>query len=145
MIERVTAAQLDLVVPLFDAYRRFYHQASDLAGASAFLHARQSRGESVLFADLDQGQAFGFAQLYPSFSSISLAPIWILNDLFVVPEARNRGIATTLIQTACQHAKSTGAVRVALATGVENYPAQRLYERLGWRRISGFFNYEIDV
>lgn len=145
MIERVTTNQLDSVAPLFDAYRKFYHQESDPARALAFLQARQSRGESVLFADFDQGRAWGFTQLYPSFSSISLAPIWILNDLYVAPESRNRGIATQLIQAACRHAKSTGAVRIALATGVENHTAQRLYERLGWRRVSGFFNYEIDV
>jgi hypothetical protein len=86
---------LDLVAPLFDAYRQFYRQPPDLAAARAYLAERLARGESrVLLALLGAGAGAspaGFAQLYPSFSSLTLRPVWILYDLFVAPAARRRG------------------------------------------------------
>src|SRR5262252_8860136 len=88
---RVTPGQVELVVPLFDAYRRFYGQPPDPDGARRFLAERLGRGESVIYAVVEDGRALGFTQLYPSFSSVSMKPIWILNDLFVTEEARRRG------------------------------------------------------
>ena len=104
---------LEALATLFDGYRQFYEQAPDLDGARAFLAGRLERGESVLFlALLDQdGQEIpaGLAQLYPSFSSASMQRLWILNDLFVAPEARKHGVGRALLQAAREHAESTGA------------------------------------
>ena len=104
---------LEALATLFDGYRQFYEQAPDLDGARAFLAGRLERGESVLFlALLDQnGQEIpaGLAQLYPSFSSASMRRLWILNDLFVAPEARKHGVGRALLQAAREHAESTGA------------------------------------
>jgi GNAT superfamily N-acetyltransferase len=46
------------------------------------------------------GEALGFTQLYPAFASLSLAPSWILNDLYVEPAARGRGVGEALMQAA---------------------------------------------
>jgi ribosomal protein S18 acetylase RimI-like enzyme len=91
---RVSVEEVDRIVPLFDAYRQFYGQTSDPEGARRFLSERLGRGESVIFAVMERGRALGFTQLYPSFSSVSMKPIWILNDLFVVEDARRRGVAS---------------------------------------------------
>jgi len=138
----VTPEQVGLVAPLFDAYRQFYGQPPDLDGARRFLAERLGRAESVVYAVVEGGRALGFTQLYPSFSSVSLRPIWILNDLFVAGDARRRGVGARLLQVARDHAMKAGAVRLALSTAVTNTEAQALYERNGWRRDTAFLHYE---
>ena len=73
-IRQAVLADLDAVVTLFDAYRQFYGQASDGVAARTFLQARFEHGQSVVLLAESQGQAVGFTQLYPSFSSVSSAP-----------------------------------------------------------------------
>src|SRR5262249_48195985 len=113
---RITAEQIEWVAPLFDAYRQFYGQPPDLENGRRFLAERLARGESVIFAIVDDGRALGFTQLYPSFSSVSMRPIWILNDLFVAEGARRRGVGIQLLRVAREHAMRTGAARLILST-----------------------------
>jgi GNAT superfamily N-acetyltransferase len=137
LIKRAAVADLDAVAPLFDAYRQFYGQRSDLAAARAFLGERLSRDESVIFlavADVDAGEAIGFTQLYPSFSSVSVRRLWILNDLFVRQGVRRGGVGRRLLERARDWAIETGAKGLTLATAPENAAAQALYESCGWRR-----------
>jgi len=76
---RATLDDLDGLAALFDAYRVFYRQAADRALARAFIEERLQRGESVIFIARDAaGEAVGFTQLYPAFSSVSARRIWIL-------------------------------------------------------------------
>lgn len=132
-IRRATRADVDAVAPLFDAYRQFYEKAPDLAGARAFLRARLERDESAVYVAEDgRGAAVGFTQLYPSFSSGSLAAIWVLNDLFVTPSARRTGAGRALLRAATEHARATGAIRLTLMTAHSNAKAQALYESEGW-------------
>lgn len=142
---QVRPEQVELVAPLFDAYRQFYGQPADLDGARWFLAERLKRGESVVFAAVESGRTLGLAQLYPSFSSLSMKPVWILNDLFVSEEARRRGIGGRLLRAAREHAVRTGAIRLALSTMVTNTTAQALYERDGWKRDTVFFHYEYEL
>ena len=144
-IIEVKPEQVDLVIPLFDAYRQFYRKPSDLEGARQFLNERFQRRESVILAVVEAGKALGFTQLYPSFSSISLKPIWILNDLYVVAAARRRGIAGRLLTAAIAHAVQTGAARLLLSTAVDNATAQTLYEQHGWHKETGFLHYEFEL
>lgn len=144
-VVQVMATEVDLVAPLFDAYRQFYGQAPDLGGARRFLAERLGRNESVIFAVVENGSVLGFTQLYPSFSSVSMKPIWILNDLFVAGEARRRGVGARLLVAAREHGLRTGAARLMLSTAVTNRKAQALYERDGWRRETAFFTYEYEL
>jgi ribosomal protein S18 acetylase RimI-like enzyme len=141
----VTLEQVELVAPLFDAYRQFYVQPPDPDGSRRFLAERLGRGESVLYAVVEGGRALGFTQLYPCFSSVSMRPIWILNDLYVAEDARRRGVGARLLRAACDHALRTGAVRLALSTAVTNTTAQALYERDGWKRDTAFLHYEYQL
>lgn len=137
---------LEAVVGLFDAYRRFYGRASDLAGARQFLRERAERGESAVLLARDAGGGpCGFVQLYPSFSSAAMAPVWVLNDLFVAEPARRRGVARQLLAAAVAHARQTGAARMSLNTQVGNAAAQALYESLGWQRDRDFFAYHLHL
>jgi ribosomal protein S18 acetylase RimI-like enzyme len=121
-IREAVLADLDAVAPLFDAYRQFYRKAPDLALARRFLSDRMARKEStILLATRPDGSAVGFVQLYPSFSSGSAAPILILNDLYVAPEARRAGV-----------------VRMTLSTELTNASAQALYRAEGWQLDTDF-------
>ena len=141
-IVRARRAELADIVPLFDGYRQFYGQRSDLAAARAFLGDRIERNESVIYlAYTGPREAAGFTLLYPSFSSVSLKPLWILNDLFVRSDVRRGGVGRALLERARQHAVETGAKGLVLNTGVTNEAAQTLYESCGWLRDDEFFQY----
>ena len=142
---RATVADLAALVPLYDGYRQFYHQPSDLALAERFLRDRLTLEDSVIFLADTGGRAEGFTQLYPIWSSISASRAWVLNDLFVAPSARGRGVAQALLERARRHGEATGAAWLALSTGRENHAAQRLYERLGWVRDTEFHHYELTL
>ena len=141
LVRQAVLADLALVAPLFDGYRRFYGRASDPDAAAAFLRERFDHAESVIFLALEGTEPVGFTQLYPSFSSVSLARVFILNDLFVVPTHRRSGIGSALLDAATGHARALGAVRVSLNTDVANAAAQATYEARGWKRDREYFAY----
>lgn len=132
---------LDDLAPLFDQYRMFYEQASDLAGARQFLQARMARRESTILLARRGPDALGFCQLYPIFSSISMQSSWLLNDLYVVASARRGGVARQLLDAAVAFAASGNAGWLMLQTHRDNQSAQRLYESSGWVRDDEFLTY----
>ena len=143
-IVRAGREELDDLAPLFDGYRQFYGQRSDLPAARAFLRDRIDRDESVIYvAYANQGEAAGFTQLYPSFSSVSLKALWILNDLFVRTDVRQGGVSRALLERARQHAADAGAKGLILSTALTNKPAQTLYESCGWQRDDEFLHYHL--
>ena len=137
--------ELEGVSMLLDAYRSFYGRASDLAAARAFLQARFEHGQSVVFLALDGATPAGFMQLYPSFSSVSLARVFILNDLFVAPSHRRAGVGARLLDAAAEYARAMGAVRLSLNTDVQNTTAQALYEAKGWKRDQEYFAFHLAL
>ena len=148
-IRRATVEDVSLVAPLYDAYRQFYHRATDLTLARDYLMARLSRGESVIFLATDGGNpgadALGFTQLYPTFCSVAARPYYVLYDLFVAPAARGRGVGRALLERARQHAEETGAFRLELQTAHSNLSAQRLYESQGWKRDEEYYVYTLAI
>lgn len=131
-IRRATEADLDAIVPLFDAYRQFYRQPSDLQRARDWLRERMQRGESMLFVAERDAAVVGFTQLYRVFSSVRTARLWILNDLFVAPGARRVGVARALLDAAACACREDGAAGVMLETGRDNLAARALYRAAGW-------------
>ena len=140
-VRQAVFSDLPDLVPLFDAYRQFYGRTPDLAAAESFLRDRFSHGESVLFLAFADNEPAGFTQLYPSFSSVSLARSFILNDLFVVPGQRRTGVGSALLRAAVDYARSLGAVRVTLNTDIQNATAQATYEAEGWKRDREYYVY----
>ncbi len=139
-IVSVTTKHLVQLVPLFDQYRIFYGQSSDLKAAEKFLESRILNKDSVILMAIIKGEAVGFTQLYPTFSSVSLQPYYILNDLFVSQAHRNQGIGEMLLSQAKTYCTTRECKGLALETAVDN-PAQRLYEKLGWKKDSYCFHY----
>lgn len=142
-VRRATVTDVPRVAPLFDQYRQFYGKPSDLTLSAQFLTERLSRDESVvLLAEAEEnGQMRGFVQLFPSFSSVRAAPIYILNDLFVAPHARGGGVGAALVREAVAVARQAGAVKIKVSTAIANAPARRLYEGQGWKRDEDFYEY----
>jgi len=141
MIKIAGNEDIDGVSLLFDLYRQFYEQDSNIVLAKEFIQSRIDRTESVIFVAIEQGEAVGFCQLYPSFCSVSAIPIYILYDLYVKPEYRKHGIAKKLMLAAEENAKKTGKKRLELSTAKNNLSAQKLYESLGWVKDEVFFYY----
>jgi GNAT superfamily N-acetyltransferase len=146
-IKRATISDLDAAAPLFDGYRQFYGQRSDVAAARAFLEERLRLDESVIFLATAEegGEALGFTQLYPSFSSVSLKRLWVLNDLFVGPNVRRGGVGRRLLDRAREWAIETGAKGLVLATALDNSKARALYESCGWEPDEEFQHYHLFV
>lgn len=144
-IRQATVADLDCLVPLFDAYRRFYRQPSEPERARQFLRGRFEQNQSVIFIAFADGEAIGFTQLYPSFSSGAMARIFILNDLYVSSTARRRGVGSALLQAAAEHGRGAGALRLVLSTELANTTAQALYEKTGWKRDTAFCVYQLAL
>jgi GNAT superfamily N-acetyltransferase len=130
---------------LFDAYRQFYEKPGDLALATRFIDERLVNGESVILLAFDGERAAGFAQLYPSFSSVAARRIFILNDLFVDPAARRKSAGRGLLEAAAHFARAQGAVRLVLSTARTNHAGQALYESLGWKRDEAFYEYTLAL
>jgi GNAT superfamily N-acetyltransferase len=129
---------------LFDQYRIFYDQESDIPGAIKFIEARMLKNESVVFVAEWENTLYGFTQLYPIFSSVSMKRSWLLNDLYVAEKARGKGVATALLTAAAEYGLSTHSKWLLLQTGNENFSAQALYEKNGWKRVSDLF-YQLSL
>ncbi|GGE70303.1 GNAT family N-acetyltransferase [Priestia taiwanensis] len=134
-VREVTESDVHKVVPLFDQYRMFYQQFSDEEGAHAFLEERIRKAESVMYvAEDEDGEASGFVQLYPSFSSVSMKRLWILNDLYVTEQARGKGVGVALLEKAKELAIETKAKGLMLQTAEDNVRAQGIYEEFGFKQ-----------
>ncbi len=132
-ISRAGPADLDALAALFDAYRQFYGQASDVAHARQWLRERLRFGESTVLLAKRDDTAVGFVQLYPMFSSVRTAKTWILNDLYVDTGARRCGVALRLLDAAAAFARDDGAAGISLETALANDAARALYRAADWQ------------
>jgi GNAT superfamily N-acetyltransferase len=145
-VRQASVSDLEALVPLFDGYRQFYGKSSDAALARSFLLERFQNNQSVIFiATQPDNVAVGFTQLYPSFSSVSAARTFILNDLFVAASGRRSGVGMKLLEAAAQFGRSVGAIRLSLSTAKDNEKAQALYASHGWVRDTEFYDYSLSL
>ncbi|RDW19653.1 GNAT family N-acetyltransferase [Oceanobacillus chungangensis] len=144
-IYQATIEDLEGVSDLFNLYRIFYQQPSDLEGAKTYIKNRLESKDSVILVVKDKQEYVAFTQLYPTFSSISMQRVWILNDLYVDAEARNRGIGEMLLHKTKDFAIKTGAKSISLESAPDNYVAQRLYEKNGYKKDSQFYHFDLDL
>jgi len=145
-IHKAQLSNLVEVSKLFDAYRVFYKQKSDLSLALDFLRQRLENSQSVIFyAKNNQDEYFGFTQLYPTFSSVSACSTWVLNDLFVTPNSRGLGIGNKLLNKAKEFAQEKKSNGLALSTAKSNEKAQKLYESLGYEKDNEYLHYFLSL
>jgi ribosomal protein S18 acetylase RimI-like enzyme len=144
-VRRATIADLESLLPLVEGYRRFYKQQPSPERERRFIEQHLRDGTSIIYiAEVDAKPA-GFMQLFKSYSTVHLANVWILEDLFVAPDFRRRGTAEALLAAALKHARDDGASSMFLETAHDNETAQRVYERAGWTREGRFYKYNAPL
>ena len=132
-IRKASIDDIQELATLFDAYRVFYEKTSDVEQAIIFLSERIQKNESVIFvAENEEKQLTGFVQLYPLFSSTRMKRYWLLNDLFVAPEQRSKGISVALIDAAKELCQTTGSCGMMLETAKSNVIGNNLYPKTGF-------------
>ena len=138
-------SDVDNIAPLFNAYRMFYEQPSDLNGAKVWTRDNMTLKRATLFVYQESDELLGFTQLYPAFCSVEMKPFYVLYDVYVDPTARQRGVASRLLRHAHEWAKTQGASRLDLETAHTNVTAQSVYEALGYVLDSEFRKYSFDT
>ncbi len=113
-------------------FRAFYQQESNHRELQTFIKSRITNEDSVIFVAEENNELIGYAQLYPSFSTIKLSNIWILNDLFVLESFRGKGVASELIETVLSFSVKEQRKQVWLLTETDNKRAKQLYKRKGF-------------
>jgi GNAT superfamily N-acetyltransferase len=111
-IRLATSADVEQLTGLFDLYRQSLGQPSENHKCRQFVSARLSEGDTMIFIARHEVQALGFIQLYPSYSSVSLKPVWYFDDAFVVELYRGTGIAKGLIAKAKELADSADVILI---------------------------------
>jgi ribosomal protein S18 acetylase RimI-like enzyme len=140
-IIKVTASEVELAANLFDQYRVFYGNESDLALARTFIGERIANAESVVFWPR---MIQGTQSVYPALPHVFFG-ICPLNDLYVSADVRGQGYGKALMNAAKDFAIETGAKGLALETAHDNQNAQKLYESLGYQRDEHYYSYFLSV
>jgi GNAT superfamily N-acetyltransferase len=146
-VSPVREEEFETLLPLISAYQRFYEVDDVDADRNRFFFRRFLAPSDVglLLAARDEtGVILGYACLYWFFSSLQAVETVLMNDLFVAPEARGRGIGRALIGATEQAARERGAGWVEWSTAPDNHTAQRLYDSLTGEK-STWLTYELGV
>ena len=147
LITRVGEADLAELLPLLRGYCDFYEVAPPdeaLLAVSRALIADPEREGLQLIARVPDGTAVGFATVYWTWQTLNAARLAVMNDLFIVPEARGSGLADRLIAACRERAAEHGAGELAWQTAKDNHRAQAVYERVGGHR-SEWLDYSLAV
>jgi GNAT superfamily N-acetyltransferase len=137
VIARAEPGDLDELRVLMRAYCDFYEVApSDgaLRELSEQLLADPDKAGLQLIARDDAGAPVGFATLYWTFSTLAAAPIGLMNDLYVDPQARGSGIGAALIEACGAECTARGVTILEWETAPDNLRAQALYNHFGAER-----------
>ena len=141
-ISRASISDLAELHPLVEKYREFYKQPENPKTVQ-FLTDRLENDEAVVFIARVDGNPVGFTMIYPTFSTVSLSAVWLLNDLYVAETSRGQGVANLVMDAAETAAREAGATRIFLRTAHDNTPAQALYESRGWKQDEVFRRYDL--
>lgn len=143
-IRKASIKDLDDLAVMFDSYRMFYEHPSDVEACKQFLQERMQDNQSVIYIATADGEAAGFTQLYPIFSSAGLKRTWLLNDIYVKDEYRKQHVASRLLDEAMQLGKETDSAWLLLQTSIDNYAAHIVYQKKGWERLDDIF-YQFNI
>jgi GNAT superfamily N-acetyltransferase len=132
-IEPVGEGDLADLLPLMRAYCDFYEVDPPDAHLEALARAliADPKNEGIQFiARDDRAEPLGFATVYWTWQTLTAARAGVMNDLFVVPEARGKGVGRALIEVCRLRAREHGATELVWETSPDNETSQRLYDSL---------------
>jgi GNAT superfamily N-acetyltransferase len=136
-IARTTASDLPELLELLRGYCDFYKVApSDEALESlcqTLLEYPDTAGVQLL-ARYGDGVAVGFATIYWTYSTLSATPIGLMNDLYVAPAVRGKGVGHALIEACAAECRLAGVGELEWYTAPDNTRAQATYDRTGATR-----------
>jgi len=144
-IIKANSTAIDDLTQMFDRYRQFYQMDSNIAAAKQFMSDRLSLHDSIIFICYTAGKAQGFAQIYPSFSSVAMRRTWTLNDLYVNKGERRTGVARLLLNHTLEKARQAEIFSVKLVTAKDNLIAKSLYQSLGFQQNDRFDSFSIRL
>ena len=139
--------EFEVLLPLIAAYQGFYEveEIDNDRNRTFFRRFIAPSEDGRLLAARDEaGVILGYACLYWHFSSLAAQETVLMNDLYVAPEARGRGVGRTLIEASATIGRERGAVSLEWATAPDNHTAQRLYDSMTDEK-STWLEYELDV
>ena len=125
------------------AYERLAHEVTaDEAQLRATLFGARPAAE-VLIVELG-GAPVGFALFFPSYSTFLGKPGLYLEDLFVRPQFRRRGLARAMLATLARECVENGYTRLSWAVLDWNANAIALYNAVGGRQQSDWITYRVS-
>ena len=130
---------------MFVDYREFYNAMPQQEDSKAFLTERLNKQEAIILLAIENDAALGFCLVYPSFSSVLLRPIWILNDMYVTEESRRKQVANKLLKALAKQARDNNVVRLRVSIHASNEIAQRLYESADFLEDQNFRSYILPL
>lgn len=143
-IRQAVLADVEHLVPLFDAYRAFFAGPAP-QGSKAFLTERLQKADAIFFMSFAGERATGFLTLYPLFSSWYATRIWFLSDLYVAPDDRKQSIGRSLVSAAQVFAKEQASPSIMVEIPHREPHLMRFYESLGFQRDKDFDLYRFYV
>jgi GNAT superfamily N-acetyltransferase len=137
--------EIEEMLPLIRAYCEFYETEPDDEGLrSMFETLINEPSQGAVFIARDDGRAVGFATLDWKWSSLKAARLGYLEDLFVDPAARGRGIADALIEVCAGRCRELGMPVMEWLTAPDNHRAQKVYKRAGADSAT-YLEYELEL
>lgn len=98
-----------------------------------------------MFVAETDGRVMGFAHLYPSFSSLTLQRVWILNDFFIEENCRGDGIGGKLLAAVKAYAQATRSKGIELTVEHANVRGWTFWEKQGFRLDTEFRIYFLKL
>lgn len=146
LIQSLSEKYIDQFVTIVDEYRKFFDFGLSPNKTKEFFQRLQEKNEAATFIAIsEKDEVMGFVNLYPSYSTLSLRKIWILNDLGVSSKFRRLGVARALIKKSIEFAKASDAIRIELKTGKTNLDAQKLYTEIGFKTDRDNLYYRVPI
>ena len=144
-IERATARDVSLILSLIKALAEYERLADQAVATDADLRESlfgpQARAEvAIAYAG---GEAVGFAVWFHNYSTFLGRAGLYLEDLFVVPQWRGRGIGRQLLAYVAGVAVARGCGRMEWSVLNWNEPAIRFYRRMGARAMDEWTVYRL--
>jgi len=134
----ITRATLDDVPALCELLARLFTQEADFKPDVQ----KQAQGLRLIINEPSRGQLFvlrignrvvGMVSLLRTVSTAEGGEVFWLEDMIVADEFRGRGLGSELLRHAIEFARQQQVSRITLLTDLENKPAQRFYERHGFK------------
>jgi GNAT superfamily N-acetyltransferase len=145
ILRPIAPADFDRWLPLWQGYNLFYGRPTFPSEITQMTWSRFFDAYEPVHAMVAErdGELLGLVHYIFHRSTIFIAPVCYLQDLFTTEAARGQGVGRALIESVYEQAKLAGSPRVYWLTHETNETAMKLYDNVAER--SGFIVYRHPV